>query len=44
MKTMKIFLGVGLIMALAGCSSRFVKSDYDREVNFAKYKTFDWQA
>jgi len=44
MKRMKILLGVGLIMALAGCSSRFVKSDYDREVNFAKYKTFDWKA
>ncbi len=42
MKTMKIILGVGLIMALAGCSSRFVKSDFDREVNFDQFKTYSW--
>ena len=44
MKNIKVFFGLILITGLIGCSRSLVKSDYDREVNFAKYKTFDWMA
>ncbi|MFQ5797823.1 MAG: DUF4136 domain-containing protein [Bacteroidota bacterium] len=44
MKAMNLFLGLGLVIGLAGCSSSYVRSDYDREANFANYKTFDWMS
>lgn len=31
-----------ILMVSAGCSSMTVKTDFDSEVNFAKYKTYNW--
>jgi hypothetical protein len=39
MKTLIILVSIA---ALAGCSSISVKTDYDHEVDFGKYKTFKW--
>ena len=36
-----VLLCLVLITALMSCASIFVKSDYDREVSFANYRTFD---
>lgn len=36
------FLALALGVGLMSCSSVTVKSDYDREANFALYKTFDF--
>ena len=44
MKNIKLVLGLVLVTGLISCSRSLVRSDYDREVNFAKYKTFDWKA
>ena len=42
MKLLCTFLCLSLIIGFIGCTSITVKSDYDREVNFAKYKTYKW--
>ena len=44
MKNVKLFLGLVLLTGLVGCSSRLVRSDYDREINFTRLKTFDWKS
>jgi len=44
MKATKFFLGLCLIAGLMGCSTAFVKSDFDHEVNFAGHQTFAWSA
>jgi hypothetical protein len=31
-----------VLMVLAGCASMTIRTDYDQDVDFAKYKTFDW--
>lgn len=41
MEKIMLFFGLVLITGLMSCSSLFVKSDYDREVSFANYQTFD---
>jgi len=33
-----------VIMALVGCATTKITSDYDPNINFLKYKTFDWLA
>ena len=42
MKATKFFLGLCLIAGLMGCSTALVKSDFDRDVNFAGHQTFEW--
>jgi hypothetical protein len=42
MKVLRVSLGISLLMAVLSCSSITVKSDYDREVNFATYRTLKW--
>ena len=44
MKNIKLVLGLVLVTGLISCSGRLVRSDYDREINFARLKTFDWQS
>ena len=44
MKNMNLILGFSLMIGLASYSTALDKSDYDREVNFASFKTFDWKA
>ena len=44
MKNVSVFLSLCLMIGLMSCSRSFVKSDYDREVDFANYKTYDWMA
>ncbi len=44
MKNIKTYLGLFLLTGVMSCSSVLVKSDYDREINFAKFHTFDWTA
>ncbi len=44
MKNIKLVLGLVLVTGLISCSRSLVRSDYDHEVNFARYKTFDWKA
>ncbi len=48
MKVMNAILGLALIVGLVGCSSTYrtshVASDYDREVDFARLKTFGWMS
>ncbi len=44
MKKMNLILGFSLMIGLAGYSMADVKSDYDREVNFGHFKSFDWKA
>jgi len=44
MKQMNLILGFSLMIGLGSYSTAEVKSDYDREVNFANLKTFDWKA
>ena len=39
---MSLFLSLCLMIGLMSCSRSLVKSDYDREINFAKYKTYNW--
>ena len=38
------FLLIILIAMVSGCSSISVKSDYDRDVDFSKFKTYRWAA
>ncbi|MFQ6112719.1 MAG: DUF4136 domain-containing protein [bacterium] len=42
MKVLRFFLCFSLTLGLMSCSSITVKSDYDRQVNFANYQTFKW--
>jgi len=44
MKNTKVVLGLVLVTGLISCSGRLVRSDYDREINFARLKTFDWKS
>lgn len=39
MKSLKFIL-LGLVFVFAGCSSVFVNSDYDKNVDFSKYKSY----
>ena len=41
MNNRKLFFGLAVLTAVIGCSRALVKSDYDREVSFANYQTFD---
>jgi hypothetical protein len=45
MKVRKVFVSLGLV-ALLSCASfaQKVKTDYDRKVDFTKYKTYSWEA
>lgn len=42
MKRVCFYLALSLILPLFGCSSIYVKSDYDHEIDFANYATFKW--
>ncbi len=42
MKNTKLWFGLILIAGLMSCSRSLVRSDYDREINFANLHTFDW--
>lgn len=43
MKTKNLFLSAIAILLMAGCSNQItVKSDYDKDVNIALYKTYAW--
>ena len=44
MKNTKLVLGLVLVTGLISCSGRLVRSDYDREINFARLETFDWKS
>ncbi len=44
MKKMNLILGFSLMIGLSSFSTALDKSDYDREVNFANFKTFNWKA
>jgi len=44
LRKMHVLLGLCLMIGLMSCSRSLVKSDYDREINFANYKTYDWMA
>ena len=39
-----IISGIFLMAIITGCSTVLVQSDYDREINFATFHTFDWTA
>jgi hypothetical protein len=41
-KVVCVFAGIGLLFANA-VSAQQVKSDYDRDANFSKYKTYSWE-
>ena len=38
----KIISGIFLMAVITGCSTFLVESDYDREINFTDFHTFDW--
>jgi len=42
MKRMAALVIITQLALLAGCSSISVNHDYDREADFASYKTYDW--
>ncbi len=42
MKYLNVFLIIGLISVISGCSPVIVKTDYDREYDFSQYKTYRW--
>ncbi len=44
MKNIKLVLGLVLVTGLISCSRSLVRSDYDREINFASLKTFNWKS
>ena len=39
-----IISGIFLMAVITGCSTVLVQSDYDRQINFANFHTFDWSA
>ena len=42
MRTVAGFVILCSVFGIVGCSTVRVRTDYDPEVNFARYKTFDW--
>lgn len=38
----KIISEIFLMAVITGCSTVLVQSDYDREINFTNFHTFDW--
>jgi hypothetical protein len=42
MKALAILLAVLMLIGICGCASISVTTDYDQEIDFAQYKTFDW--
>lgn len=42
MKVLAILLSALALVGLSGCATMSVNTDYDKEVDFAQYKTFDW--
>ena len=44
MKVMIFFLLAAVLAFSGGCSSVTVKTDYDRDVDFSKFKTYRWAA
>ncbi len=44
MKRLSLFIAFCLMVFTMSCATMAVKSDYDRDVNFANYRTFDWMA
>ena len=44
MKTIKIMLGMLLIAGIWGCSTSVIKSDFDKDVDFSKFNSFNWMA
>jgi hypothetical protein len=44
MKTAVLFLALGVLALVTGCSSVNIKHDYDSEANFAALKTYAWMA
>ncbi len=42
MKIACFFLSFLLLLAFGGCSSIYVKSDYDHDIDFDQYTTFKW--
>lgn len=42
MKALTILLSALALIGISGCASISVTTDYDQEVDFARYKTFDW--
>ncbi|MGH7495203.1 MAG: hypothetical protein ACREOO_22765 [bacterium] len=44
MKTAVLFLIIGVLALVTGCSSVNIKHDYDTEANFAALKTYAWMA
>jgi hypothetical protein len=37
-----LVLGLLILIGILGCASMSVTTDYDQDVDFAEYKTFDW--
>lgn len=44
MKTTSLILTLGVLALVLGCSSVTIKHDYDKDANFAAYKTYAWLA
>ena len=44
MKTATLILTIGILALVLGCSSVTIKHDYDKDANFAAYKTYGWLA
>ncbi len=44
MKEIAILLAVASLVVVAGCSTMAVNSDYDREADFGKYRSYQWLA
>ena len=44
MKTLTTFITVAVVLMAVGCSSVTIKHDYDKDANFAAYKTYAWMA
>ena len=44
MKIPLVLVGLTLMMVNLSCSRAIIKADYDQEIDFANYKSFDWMA
>jgi hypothetical protein len=42
MKYPALIIATALLGGIAGCASMAVTTDYDQDVDFTQYKTFDW--
>ncbi len=42
MRTSSVLVLVGILVGIVGCSSMTIRTDYDQDTNFARYRTFDW--